>query len=566
MPAQSPRCVDIMSRYPCAVLLLSILVVIGMFSSGCILMLAEEKPVLHTAQIQAAENLTATITGNLTSLGDSLTGTAEKIADDPDNRTLLAEEFAGLSRQHLSLEALFLADRENRIIGTLPENNTYLEAYVGTNIENPYLISAADSPAMNIIHFWYNNRSYSAALLPMTSASGTYEGALIALIDSSRYYDHLIPAFRRDTGYSAWIIDGNGDILYDPDAPGVNKTILQLKSPDQMQLDRLIADIRQKKSGTGTYAVYDYEKGKVTTHAAAWNTVTPYKGHGYSPKIVVTSELVRNQKIDYPVTPVNTELEEFVLSAYRFARENGHETALAEFNKPNGRFTTEKYYIAAFDMNNVLLANPYRQELIGTDRTNYTDLNGVPTVRMFTLRASQGGGYVTHMWGNPADNMREEIKISYVVPVNRNWYIQAGTYHPEIAGEIAPELRDGMIQYAREIKTFVQETGKEEAVAALNNASSYRTDINLEILDVEGNYYVHLGVPEPQENIMGRTDIYGTSIGREIILIAEDGGGFQYVNLPMRKQGVTNLSLIYVEPIDAEWFVLTNVPFYTLSQ
>ncbi len=65
---------------------------------------------------------------NLTTLGDTLTKTADRIADDPDNRSLIEEEFAGLYLKYQPVEALFVVDRENRITSVLPADNTLLKS------------------------------------------------------------------------------------------------------------------------------------------------------------------------------------------------------------------------------------------------------------------------------------------------------------------------------------------------------------------------------------------------------------------------------------------------------
>ena len=76
--------------------------------------------------------------------------------------------------------------------------------------------------------------------------------------------------------------------------------------------------------------------------------------------IVVTSDIDSTRRVDYPTRIMNLKLEEFIQSAYLFTRETKQEAALAEFNKADGNFTTKEYYIAAFDIDNTMLANPYR--------------------------------------------------------------------------------------------------------------------------------------------------------------------------------------------------------------
>ena len=43
----------------------------------------------------------------------------------------------------------------------------------------------------------------------------------------------------------------------------------------------------------------------------------------------------------------------------------------------------------------------------------------------------------------------------------------------------------------------------------------------------------------------------------------KNGGEFSYINLPSETSGTTQVSLIYVQPIDDEWFILLSIPMNT---
>ena len=534
-----------------------------LFTAGCINQPPQEPSLeeKYADQITAAENLTKLIGDRTTNLSLDLREAAKIIAEDPANETLVDQEFTDLYLSYHSLKAFMIVDTTGRIIDACPAGTPILTSHIGITIQDPHFTYSADSPDLTIIEFWKNGHNVSAAVLPMITTNGTYNGLLLAIIDPALYYETLIYTFQQNTGYTAWIIGTNGGILYTPDRTQMETNILNLTSPDQTELDQLTEKILSTKSGIETYATYSYGKLKIVNRVAAWDTVpsSPHR-NTTGPVIVVTSDIDSTQQVAYPIRTTNQKLEDFVRSAYLFARDNGQEAAVAEFNKPDGNFTTQEYYIAAFDMNNTLLANPYHPGIIGTDRTPYEDINGVATVQMFTARAGQGGGYVTHVYENPADDMAVELKISYVLPVNDTWYITAGDYHPDISPAISPETRMNMTWYAREVITLIQKEGKAAAVAALNNGSLSRDTIELNIYDYDGNPIVQAANPWTSKNLLGITDIYRASIGRGTITLAKNGGGFTYINLPLENDATTQLSLKYVQPIDNEWFIMLTVP------
>lgn len=120
-------------------------------------------------------------------------------------------------------------------------------------------------------------------------------------------------------------------------------------------------------------------------------------------------------------------IRQFVKQARTFAIENGKEKAVQEFNDINGSFTAGYRYIFAYDYDGTLLAWPYRQDLIGTNRFNATDSVGTSHVQAFLARAKTGGGIVDYYSVNPLTNSTD-LKISYVTDVDGTWMLGSGWY------------------------------------------------------------------------------------------------------------------------------------------
>lgn len=124
---------------------------------------------------------------------------------------------------------------------------------------------------------------------------------------------------------------------------------------------------------------------------------------------------------------VDQELRQFVADAKAYARTNGREKALAEFNNPNGSFVRDGLYIFADDYNGTVLAWPYRPDMIGVNMLNATDAMGTPHFRAILNSAKNSTGMVDYYTVNPATNTTQ-LKISYVTDVDGTWVLGAGRY------------------------------------------------------------------------------------------------------------------------------------------
>ena len=164
--------------------------------------------------------------------------------------------------------------------------------------------------------------------------------------------------------------------------------------------------------------------------------VTP----GSSPMPVNNSTNLLPQSIEGVVqvgsspAPVNNstvspeKLVAFVEKAFEYAHVHGRETALQEFNNQTGQFVDGELYIFAYDTNGTTLALPFQPELLGTSRLNATDANGTAYIQDLIATAKSGGGFVRYLYADPADNFTVKQKLSYVMMVDQNWIIGAGTY------------------------------------------------------------------------------------------------------------------------------------------
>lgn len=118
----------------------------------------------------------------------------------------------------------------------------------------------------------------------------------------------------------------------------------------------------------------------------------------------------------------------YVEEAQRFALENGKEFALKVFNDPKGNFSRGGRYIFAYDYEGQTLALPNQPELIGTNRADVQDPNGVVINQQAIDAARLGNGFFYYFYPNSSKNMTSVLKLGYVVKVDDTWYLGSGIY------------------------------------------------------------------------------------------------------------------------------------------
>ena len=122
------------------------------------------------------------------------------------------------------------------------------------------------------------------------------------------------------------------------------------------------------------------------------------------------------------------ELVAYVDEALQFAQENGKEKALEVFNDAEGNFTSDGRYIFAYDYDGQNLALPYQPELVGTNRIDAQDPNGVYFIQQVIDVAKMGNGSLYYIYPDPSRNMTDTLKLSYVVDVDGSWLLGSGMY------------------------------------------------------------------------------------------------------------------------------------------
>ena len=123
------------------------------------------------------------------------------------------------------------------------------------------------------------------------------------------------------------------------------------------------------------------------------------------------------------------EMVAFVQRAVAYAKSEGKEKALAEFDRKNGSFFDGQLYIYAYDWDGITIAHPVNPEKIGLSRLYEKDAKGNLFIMDLRDTARNGSGFVEYYYINPVHNNTVEKKLGYVMKVDDTWWLGSGIYY-----------------------------------------------------------------------------------------------------------------------------------------
>lgn len=121
------------------------------------------------------------------------------------------------------------------------------------------------------------------------------------------------------------------------------------------------------------------------------------------------------------------DLVAFVDGAREFALNTTKGVTLKTFNDKNGKFVGGNRYIFAYDFAGNALALPTQQDLIGKNRIDVKDSNGVEFIRNMIAVAQSGDGFIYYVYPDPAKNTTPGLKLSYIMKVDDAWWLGASS-------------------------------------------------------------------------------------------------------------------------------------------
>jgi polar amino acid transport system substrate-binding protein len=276
-------------------------------------------------------------------------------------------------------------------------------------------------------------------------------------------------------------------------------------------------------------------------------------------------------EVDQKMT--TNDLADFVKNASEYATAVEEQAALSEFSKKDGEFSRDNEYIYAYNYNGTLLAHPYQPELVGTNRSNWTDVRGLPMIKIGAYTASNGGGFIAYMYPAPESGVIDEKaldtyepKIGYVYPVGENWWIGSGIYLSDIDNSDSgrPDVLSEMTKLVEDCAAYGKEKGSTSAFAEISNLSGMFVNEEghyIYAYDYNGTLLAHPYLPEKiGSNLMEKRDSFGMETIRVLAETAHSGGGYVVFIWPNPdNENKEELKIGYVLPVDDNWWVGSGV-------
>jgi len=291
--------------------------------------------------------------------------------------------------------------------------------------------------------------------------------------------------------------------------------------------------------------------------------------------IVLASGCISSPGItEDPLPMIPGDLALFVREAAEYANLSGKDAAIREFNRDTGSFTHGDLYIYAYDYNGTLLAHPYLDESVGTNRLNWTDLRGLPVIRIGAHVAAHGGGYVAYLYPLPREGSVNEssrdsyvVKIGYVYPAGDDWWIGSGIYLEDLEEGSSGAVRNAVPEMTSLVErgaAYGRDRGDVAAFTEISNRSGLFVDQDAHYLyayDYHGTLLAHPHLP----NLIGtslieRQDPFGMKNIRALADTARSGGGYIVFVWPNpERENRQELKIGYVLPVDGEWWLGSGV-------
>ena len=123
------------------------------------------------------------------------------------------------------------------------------------------------------------------------------------------------------------------------------------------------------------------------------------------------------------------EAKAFAEKAAAYAKSNGKEKALAEFNNPKGQFVKGDLYIFANNWEGTCLANGGNPKIVGQNHLGLKDANDKYFMKeMVDVAKTKGSGWVNYSWTNPTTK-KIQAKTAWIQRVeSADWFVGCGVY------------------------------------------------------------------------------------------------------------------------------------------
>ena len=400
---------------------------------------------------------------------------------------------------------------------------------------------------------------------PIFAADGQYLGYTDITYRPEQMISRQINPILAGTPYDIWVAETGGRVIYDTTAEEIGRNLFSDPAYQEPGLQEAFRKIVSEPTGETAYTFWNRNWQQQVTKTALWGTAGV---DGAEWRVVVTQTEGDEQRDTNgdPVLPRTEEeidaMKAFVAKAAAYGREHGREAARAAFNDPEGDFVRGELYIFSYADDGTCLALPFQPGLIGENRLATADQNGVLYISEMTRKAATGGGAVYYIYPNPEHDFQNELKLSYVLPVDETWWVGSGIYLPSVRAEFNEADRDELVLRVHHAQDYAAEHGKEQALSDFNDREG-EFGLGDAYIFAYGFDGTTLALPYQPELIGSKRldfeDSYGVNAIEWEIEVARAGGGFVYVTYTSPATGIESLKLCYVVPAGADWLVGSGI-------
>jgi len=398
-------------------------------------------------------------------------------------------------------------------------------------------------------------------IVPVYSRDGTYNGYL-CVTQTPNVLINETPRtpFYKNTTYELWVGNNNGDVLYHPDSSYIGTNYYtNPRYQQQVELHYGLGRVFAESEGTAVYQFYPLGGSDRVNKTVIWKTLS----FGGQDLRLVLADYPRNPvDITFPPNPNVDKMISDVQQMAAYAKRNGQIATLSAMSNPNGLFTDENYEIFAYTMDGTVLSMPSREYLVGENRINHKGVWGLMIIQNMINRCLQGGGYVHYYDAVPYSD-QAVFGVAYVLPIDANWFV--GAQMPILNHTVTYDIRDRytLVHTVQAVQDYIATYGKEATLAMLMDPSDELTAGEDHIFAMDYNGILLADETNPQmvgKDIFYLTDPHGTSVIREIVMVAKQGGGYVLTETADSTTGVYTMILMYVQPVDDEWCVVSSAP------
>ena len=544
-----------------------LLVTLLSFLSGCITQPgpAETSPVTITASSpEMRENLTRVINAEK-ELYRSLMNNVENLQDliqsgDADNQTLHAWLQDFYARFPLIHSTWYYNAQTNERTGILQETRNYTSFPFPEYQESDF----TNTTSILVGPTYIEGETYLVTLaIPIYTADGTYHGYWMQACDPYLVVKYLYIQSGADTSYIFYLVRSDGTILYSSRSYVIGNSI-DATFPGTSLGKILFANASGGVHYTTEYSDYFGYSNQIIPVTGTWVQATVM---GEPAAYLVTrpddSAAIRQDKLR---VADKDEMAEIIRTAVSYANTHTQEESLNYIMN-----LKENCRVMAFTLNGDLLADSLMQnKYVGINFRSTRDIYGVRTIRDMIYRAQHGGGFCREYYPVVDAEVPEEALFghAYVLPVGdgTSWFIAALS---PVSTEILPvhmDYRDAVLYPVFDVVAFVHDHGKNATLqeiqkpGAFSDQNTERKEFWIFAMDYDGNLLASSRYPDAVgKSVLGYTDIYGNSIGRELVMLAKNGGGATYLCEHDDAGENVLIYMLNVESVGTEWFFVTAV-------